>query len=237
MINKLTPKSRWILIYTAIGLASPFSLLFPIAFQLRFLKKYNPFWFILDDSRKNPDGTLAEDYRIYLQQFREGKPLWVNSEIKQIIGVLSWHILRNRVWNLVDSFPVDNGNPTVGLQNIRITKLIKDDLKTYNGTKVVQDGPYVAAAALKFVGKPGDDPYQVNRGEIISIEHSIIGEGEIEYTTPSGWIGWRYTSCTLVRPWYLLGAKRWRTVFLGTNANRYSLKFKHTTVKPWGTWK
>src|SRR5210317_883179 len=186
------------------------------------MKKWNPLWFVLDDTIK-VNGEIATDYAIYLSGF---KYKW--------IGVLSWHILRNRVWNFVQLFKVKNGNPEVGNQDIIIIKLIKDNLHFSDGTKVKQNGPYMASAALKYVGTPGQDPWQVNRGDVISSKHSIIGEGEIEYLTADGFKGWRRTSCKLVRPWYLLGLKRWRTIFFGTNTERYAFKFKHQKDKPWG---
>lgn len=219
-LNKLEPKKRFYRVYTIIGLLTPFLVTFPIAFQLRFLGKWNPLWFVLDDSRKNPDGSLAEDYRIYLRKYKI-----------RALGVLMWHMWRNKVWNLVDSFKVDNGEPTVGNQNIAIIRVIADSLRDFNDRKIPSDGPWVAGAGLKYVGEPGDDPWQVNSGDEISKTHSIIGEAEFYYITPSGWKGWRKTSCKLKRVWWMLGAKRWVTVYRGSGASRYSFKQKYQKDK------
>lgn len=222
---KISAKQRWFLVYTLIGLATPFCILYPLANKLRFLGKLNPLWFVLDDTIKNKDGTLAEDYRIFIRDY---KKVWV--------GDWMWHINRNRVWNLVEMFKVPNGNPEVGNQKIVVTKLISDELVDGTGRKMKQDGPWAIGAGLKYVGQPGDDPYQVNRGDKISQTHSIFGEGEIEYKI-GDWEGWRYTSCLLVRAWWTLGIKEmWRTQYFGTNANRYAFKWKYQSQKPIVTW-
>lgn len=222
-ITKL--KLRFWAVYTVIGLAQPLALLFPIAWALRFLGKLNPLWIILDDSRLDESKAtgLAVDYEIYLDDFKYN---WV--------GVLAWHILRNRVWNLVELFslPPHEGR---GNQNIEILELIKDDLVDGYGNKIKQDGIWCHVAQLKYIGKKGQNPYQVNRGTIISKAHSTIGEGEIVYKDGS-FEGWRYTSCKIVKPWWLFGGKRWLNIFLGTNANRYSIIYKYKKVVEWGEW-
>ena len=227
--NKLNPKNRFYIVFTMYVLVQILAFitapLFPIYFQLRHLGKFNPFWVFLDDTRFNDNGSLAEDYRIYLRDFK-WKPL----------GVFMWHISRNRAWNFIELFPVDDGDPEFGLQDIEITNLIDDSLTKYNGDPLMQDGPYPVGAGLKYVGEPGDDPWQVNRGDIISKKHSIIGSGEIEYKTNSGWTGWRKTSCNLENVWWMFGAKRWVTRFRGMNANRHSFKQKYQKDKPWGLW-
>lgn len=216
-------KTRWRLAFSVIGIAQPLAALFPVAWVLRWLKGFNPLWIVLDDTRKNPDGTLAEDYRIYLKR------------IKKPWGVFTWHVFRNRVWNLVESFPVEDGSPSVGNQDIVITKVIKDNLYKKDGTKVPIGGPYVASAGLKFVGDPGDSPWQVNDGEVISEEHSILGEAEF-YFTAGGKEYWRKTSCKVERVWWKFGKKNWVTRFRGTNSSRHSFKQKYQSLKPWGKW-
>lgn len=228
-IEGLSPKKRfnrvmtyWFSAQVIAFLTAP---LFPIYFQFRKFGKSNPFWFLLDDSRLKEDGSHAEDYRIYLREFK----------IKSW-GVFCWHIFRNRAWNFIESFPVDNGSPTVGNQEILITHAVVDNLRDFNYRKIVSDGPYAAGAGLKYVGKPGDDPWQVNRGDEISVTHSIIGEAEFEYMTKNGWKGWRKTSCQFKRVWWMLGAKRWVTVYRGMNSQRYSFKQKYSKDKPKVTW-
>ena len=216
----MSPKLKFYLVYFVIGIAQPLALLFPLAWTLKFLGGYNPLWFVLDDTRKKEDGTLSEDYRIYLKRFR-----W------KWLGVLAWHTTRNRVWNFTELFKVKNGNPERGNQKIFVYKWIKDDLKDFNGNKVIQDGAWAAGAGLKYIGDPGDDPYQINSGDEISKKYSIIGEGEIYYYADN-WKGWRKTSCKLKRIWWLFGAKRWVTSYRGMNANRYAFKQKYQKDKP-----
>jgi hypothetical protein len=214
-MKKLTKlKIKFWAIYTVIGIAQPLALLFPLAWPLRFLKKWNPLWFVLDDTRIG-----AEDYRVYLNDFKF-KPL----------GVLSWHVFRNRVWNfteLVGSVPRFEGP---GNQNIEIIEMITDNLTDGNGNKLKQDGPWVMSAGLKYIGDPGEDPWQINRGEIISKRHSIIGEGEIIYKEGSNEF-WRYSSCKLIKPWWSKN-KKWRTIFLGCNSKRYAFNYKFQKNSP-----
>lgn len=229
----MTPRQKWTLVFIVIGVGHIFILLFPIAWVVSGFGSWSikywllyPLWLSMDDTRldKNRPSGLAVDYEVYLDNYRFR---W--------IGVLIWHIRRNTVWNLVELFQPPKQEVRNGNQDIVITKMIHDNLTNGEGTDIVQDGPYAAGAGLKFVGKSGQDPWQVNTGDIISSKHTIIGEGEFEYLI-GDWQGWRYTRCRIVSPWWFFGAERWRTTYKGTNANRYSLKWKHQKLKPWGNW-
>jgi hypothetical protein len=208
-----------------IGVAQIFAVLFPIAWLFRDLGKFNPLWFVLDDSRLNNDGTLSEDYRIYLEGY-EWRPL----------GVFAWHVFRNRVWNFKELFKVKNGNPEEGNQDLALVHFIEDSLQDFNGRKIPQDGIWQASAGLKFIGEPGDDPWQVFRGDTISKTHSIIGRGEIYYITKDGYQGWRKTSCELKKVWWMFGAERWVTTYRGTNSFRYTFTQKYQKDRPKAEW-
>jgi len=237
-------KTKWKWTFALIGLGNVLTVLFPVAWVLSGFGNWNikwlyPFWLSLDDTRldKSKESGLADDYEIYLDRYKF-KPL----------GVFMWHIARNRVWNLVESFNIPNQEEDllVGNQNIVVTKWISDELTDGNpgnddpdsifyGKKIVQDGPWAAGAGLKFVGKPGENKWQVNSGDIIAKSTSIIGRGEIEYLVGT-WEGWRKTSCRKVKPWWLFGGERWRTYYRGFNAHRPAWKWKHQKIKPWGEW-
>ena len=225
-------KTKWKLVYTTIGIGHVFVLLFPAAWVVSGFGNWNikwlfPLWLSMDDTRldKTRESGLAVDYEIFLDNYKF-RP-W---------GVFLWHVSRNITWNLVELFKVPKQHAQGRSQDIKVTKWITDNLEDGNGNKIVQDGPWAAGAGLKFVGKLGQDPWQVNTGEIISKKHSIIGPGEIEYESTDGWKGWRFTRCRKVKPWWLFGGERWRTTFRGMNANRYALKWKHQKISPWGTW-
>lgn len=237
----MNPKIKFYLVYTMIGLAQPFAILFPVAWLLRSLGKWNPLWFVLDDSRLEKDGSLADDYAIHLNYFTQLRT--INFKIFKIkfrlprwLAVLNWHIFRNRVWNFTELFKVPNGviPPQTGNQHIVIDKYISNLLFTGEGKHVMQDGYYAAGAGLKYVGKEGENPWQVNKGTIISGAHSILGEGEIYFTTylPNGkeFKGWRKTSCKIERIWWMFGAKRYVTIYRGMNASRYAVKQKYQKV-------
>jgi len=220
-------KNKWRLVYSVITLGHIFYPLVFIALPLRFLGKWGgPLWLTLDDNRfdKSRESGLAEDYEIFLDNYKF-RPL----------GVFIWHVSRNAMWNLKELFKVPNQRMTIGNQDIKVTKWIKDDLYTGEMNAVRQDGPYAVGAGLKYIGKPGQNPWQVNSGDTFSRVHSTLGEGEIEYEIGS-WKGWRKTSCLYVRPWYLFGFKRWRTIYYGMNSSRYVFKWKHQKNKPWGIW-
>lgn len=226
-------KNKWRRMYALIGIGQLLAVFFPVAWIVsgfgnwRISKWLYPLWASMDDSRLNKDRSsgLADDYEIYLERFKF-KP-W---------GVLKWHIDRNRVWNLVDSFNIPRQNDLlVGNQNIQVTKWHVDALEDGYGKKIVQDGPWAAGAGLKYVGKPGQAKWQVNSGDIIAKSTSIVGIGEIEYLI-GDWEGWRKTSCRKVKPWWLFGGERWRTYYRGFNASRPAWKWKHQKVVPWGEW-
>jgi hypothetical protein len=240
----MTVKNRWRLAMVLGNGANIFLPLFPVAWIIsgfgtwKLPKWLFPLWVTMDDSRldKERSNGLAADYDIYLSGFKI-KPL----------GVLLWHISRNRVWNVWSLFPVpdqhkynEKGQPIMN-QDIIVTEMIDDNLYRFNingeKIKVRQDGRWAAGAGLKFVGTPDQYPdrYQINRGDTIAKETSIFGSGEMHYRIGS-WHGWRKTSCEIVKVWWLFGALRWRTIYFGFNANRPSFKYKHQKLAPMGTW-
>ena len=232
---------RYVGVYTIIVPSHILLLLFPLAWILSGFGKWNikwlfPLWLTLDDTRKDPsrESGLAVDYEIYLKDYK-----W------RWWGVLLWHVKRNQMWNLIEMFKIPKYQGSDGNQRIEILHHYEDRLyrtdKNGNVFMLKQDNKWVIGGALKYVPKnANDDPYQVNRGSIISYITSILGVGYILYkvidpivpTEP--WVSFRYTSCTKVKHWIHFGGERWLTKFFGSNGNRFSLKWKYQKVVPWG---
>lgn len=238
---KRRPKTRFWLVFLMIGIVQLFSytVIIPVlALLFRWLGKFNPFWFWLDDTRKNKDGSLASDYAIHLDHY---KPFW------RWWGVLTWHANRNKAWNFVELF---SRQPWTYPGN-QFIAVIKQYGRLYhlgpgaNGNvwevDLKADGPWVISAGLKYVGKPGQDPWQVNRGTIISGWYSIFGNHEMTFHEPwrdgGAVLYWRKTSCRWIPPKKVFGITlpftgKYRTLFLGQNGSRYAFKWKHQDDDP-----
>ena len=226
--------NRYALVYLVLFPAQILCLLFPIAWLLRGLGKWNPFWIVMDDTRfeisdKNiEDGffnVYANDYWVYIQDRNR------TEETFKI--AIEWHIRRNRVWNLQEIFSVPKTDFKLGNNDIHVTDFEIDNLYKNNKekTRVIQDGIWVSSAGLKYIPKrPEDDPYQVNSGDIISIKTSILGTGYIWYTV-GRWFSFRYSQCRIVK--YPFIKPYYRTVRFGTNGSRYQFTLKHQNIKPW----
>jgi len=222
---------RWLNTYVLYGLAHILIPFYPIAYATR-NTGLRLFSWLLDDGRYNKDGTLAKDYKIWLTLKGYTKETWWSA--------LRWHLGRNRLYNLLETFVVLNGNPVYGNQDIQIIETIIDKLykNDEHYTHVNQDGEYVASAGLKFIGKAGQDPYQVNQGDIISIKTSILGTGFIWYRVTYNkngkvhyWYSFRYSQCKIVK--YPIFGSYYRTLRAGTNSARNTLTIKHQQIKEW----
>lgn len=223
---------RWLNTFVLYGLAHILIPFYPIAYATR-NTDLRLFSWLLDDGRFNSDGSLAKDYKIWLALKGYTKETWWSA--------LRWHLGRNRLYNLLESFKVYNGDPLMGNQFITVIEFVINNLykNDENHTFVNQDGAYVATAGLKFIGKPGQDPYQVNQGEIISIKTSILGTGfiwyKVEYKDKNGKIRFvnyfRYSQCKIVK--YPLFGSYYRTLKFGTNSARNTFTIKHQRIKTW----
>ena len=198
------------------------------------IKKFNPFWFWLDDTRfdRSIISGYAKDYQVTLEQ------RGLTEENFKV--AYYWHVARNRMWNLKQLFKLPNHllynseGKLIGDNNIEVIDYRIDNLHKYDGTPVHQNENWVAMARLKYKGQPGQDPYQVNRGNEISKEYSILGTGYIIHRVGK-WIGWRYSQCKLVE-YKIFGKVIWkgyRTIAIGSNGYRYVDTIKHQGIKPW----
>jgi len=226
--------TRWLGLFILIMTAQPLALLFPIAWVLKGLgKKALLFWWVMDDSRFDEKGWngYANDYWIFIQDRKKTK--------ETFLIALSWHIGRNRVYNLVNLFKVPNSErfnsdgKLIGNNFIRDVEYISDNLhkNDKDKTKMIQDGNWVVMAGLKYIpARKEDDIYQANAGEILSIKTSIIGDGGIWYGVVN-WHSFRWSYCKEVK--HLFFWKRWRTIKIGTNSNRPVIVIKHQKIKQW----
>lgn len=233
---------RWLntfILYILAHILIPF---YPIAYATR-KSKYRLFSWLLDDGRFNLKVELtntgveiikyAKDYRIWLTLKGYTEETWMSA--------FRWHIGRNRLYNLLEKFIVYNGKPLVGNQFITVIENTIDNLykNDKNKTPIAQDGIYVATAGLKYIGKKGQDLFQVNQGEIISIKTSILGTGliwyRVEYKDKNGKIKYinyfRYSQCKIVK--YPLFGSYYRTLKFGTNSSRNTFTVKHQLLKTW----
>lgn len=222
---------RWANTYVVMFLAHFLIPLYPIAYATRNNKRRILSW-LLDDGRY--DGlNYAKDYKAWLVlKGYHGETWW---------SAFRWHVERNRLYNLLESFRVYNGDPLIGNQFITVIETVIDKLykNDKNFTHIAQDGIYVASAGLKYIGSHDLDPWQINQGEIISIKTSILGTGfiwfRVEYKDKNGKIKFinyfRYSQCKIVK--YPLFGSYYRTLRAGTNSARNSLTMKHQKIKPW----
>lgn len=223
---------KWLNTYIAMGLAHFLLPFYPLAYWTR-NNELRLFSWLLDDGRYNKDGTLAKDYKVWLELNGYTEETWMSA--------FRWHLGRNRLYNLLESFKIYNGDPLIGNQFITIIEIVIDNLykNDKDKTPLKQDGKYVISAGLKFIGKVGQDPYQVNQGDIISITTSVLGTGliwyRVEYRDRNDKIKYvnyfRYSQCKVVK--YPIFGSYYRTLRFGTNSARNTFTVKHQKVKPW----
>jgi len=217
-------------------------LMFNFAWLFRHKGKDSWFWIWMDDEREAKEGW-APDYSSYIIE-KGGNP---NSKKENFWIAWNWHT-RNSVWNfkrskfLVDSTPAEVGNNNID----RVTTVIDDlwkinheftlNLSSYK-TKLSQDGIWVVDSGLKYIPKfPWEDKWQVNKGDFISYETSIIGTGYIWfYAKGKNKLMFRYSQTKIV-DYKILGIRiwrGWRTFKVGYGTLSYVLTLKHQKIKPW----
>jgi len=195
------------------------------------------FWWWMDDERLESDGSWAPDYSSYILR-KGGNP----NAIKENWWIAwNWHT-RNSVWNLkrlkflVDSTPAETGN-----NNIERADVTNDNLFKLNRdgsvTELAQDGNWEITAGLKFIPKfPWENKWQVNQGDEISYETSILGKGMMWfYAKGKNKLMFRYSECITVT-YKIFGIKIWqgyRTFKTGYGGKSYVLTIKHQKIKPW----
>jgi hypothetical protein len=227
--------SKWIggsLLVGAFGFLTSW-LMFSFAWLDRKKGKDSIFWWWMDDERYNPDGSYSSDYKAYLVRFGvEEENWWV---------AWNWHT-RNAVWNLKRSKYLVGSTPAeVGNNNIDVVDITTDNL--YRGYEdgsrlhLVQDGIWIATAGLKYIPKfEWQDKWQVNQGDVLSHETSILGEGMMWFRPKDKTeLHFRYSNCKVIE-YKILGIRiwrGWRTVKLGYGNKSYVMTIKHQSISRW----
>lgn len=192
-MKKVIAFVRWFFVIVPIGLLGLLTswLLYP----LWDLSHWKVFWLWGDNGKIKEDGSFAEDYRIYL---KGEETFWKKYK---------WHVFRNRTRNLIDLV-----KPAQGIEVI-------EEVVTYNLFRnyhaLVPGGEF---AGLKYVAKKGEDPWQVNSGDVIDFKYSIIGKSFIYYSIGKK-LYFRFSYCDI-------HFNRWFTIKAGTNKDRFVLTFK-----------
>lgn len=194
----------------------------PIAIILDNWGKWNPLWFMMDDSRFIPDdfggGTfiLAEDYRTWLDgRLINFKTLWL------------WHN-RNRIWNFLSLFNKPSGDEY-------LVQLIKNDLTFRDQTIELSDDygfmRHDNFAGLKWITKSGDEGWQTHSGVKISYDYSIFGTMALYYRIGET-LYYKYSRCVVLFkvwkwiPFGIGGKDIWLTIKYHANNELGTIHFK-----------
>lgn len=197
---------KWLLAVIPIGLfgyATQWIMFFPayLTRNIPILKWV--FWIWLDDSRIG-----ASDYAVVLNGRKE--TLWI---------AYKWHN-RNRVWNLVTLFMPKKGYRF-------IVENVIDELYM-GGKKISQHNTWIPMARVKY-WKNGVEGSQINKGDFVSGNHSILGTGFV-WEEMNDKLIFRYSFCGKKK--YFFFWERYRVIQLGMNDKRAIFNYKHHKVKP-----
>ncbi len=209
-MQKLVAYIKWFVIEIPLGI---FGLITsPIFYPLWELTHWKIFWIWDDATRFRSDGKPAGDYQVYLDKYSNGvETFWVKYR---------WHVLRNRIWNLIDLIAKSKTGDGSGITN----KEFVIDNMTIDGKKVQDGGRWPMTCGLKYKVKEGQDPWQGWVGDVIDLKYSIIGEGMMWFKQ-DGVLSFRYSHCK-IKP-YLFFWKRWRTFKISIVKNNTTLSFKY----------
>lgn len=179
--------------------------MFPIAYYLRDVDivRNKLLWIYYDDE----DGIYGTDW------WREANNYVINSDVAwfdRFACAYQWCALRNPAWNLQSIL-----KPKQGLK-----KYIS--LKGSHSKNGNYDISIFDMCVLKYVSK--DYTYQDNKGEYLSLVHSIIGSMFVWYEIDKT-LYWRYSYAKKG----LFGL--WYEIQLGTNDRRFTFRLKIKRVK------
>jgi len=198
-MRKIISILRWIavMLISLLGFVTA-PIIFPIAYLLRNVKLFRNhlLWYYYDD----------EDTIFGTEWFRKSKGL----KDKGFKTAYLWSAIRNPAWNLQASLQPEQS--TIWVYSS------KGMLNKYGKIQKVTE-----MAVLKYVNIDGI--YSDNKGEFLSLQHSILGSMFLWYEV-SRKLYWRYSYAKNVYKDY------WVEIQLGTNDRRYTwrLKIKKTKI-------
>lgn len=194
---KLFAYTRWALYMVLAGVGFITApVMYPIAYLLHKLTGSKILWFY-HDSEDNDGCSDAVEW------FNKGKcNFWVKYK---------WSAIRNPAWNLHAKLKPKKGVKKRVSSKGWLSKNGNEDISIFN------------FAVLKYVDKDGN--YQDNKGEFLSMKHSIIGRMFVWYKIGKT-LYWRFSSAG--KKWGF-----WYEIQAGTSDVRYLLRFKVKRTKVW----
>jgi len=214
-MKKLLSYLRWfcVAILLQIGLIPLAYIVYPISYIFRVgvrrwwiigntLQKILvfPLWIFLDDDLwTKTGGDIGEEWWLKLHNIDEDSlTKWEEFKL-----AYKWCVRRNPAWNQYVLFNIEDRSKVILESRGRLVK----DLKEVSIDNL---------AVLKYVNAKGE--YSDNKGQYLSLKHSIIGESKIWYKIGDV-LYWRYSLARQV-------GRFWIEIQAGTNIYRYTLRFK-----------
>jgi len=182
-------------------ITAPF--VYPLAYLWqKYIGKFNPFWFWLDDEIQG-----SKDWLIYC-----------NGDITNFKYLYFWHSFRNSMWNLKELIKPENARLHCVWNKEEIVEVKKDNLMR-DGEKVSIYENCIEMACFKWIDKWNNEGWQVNRGVKISKKYSTIGTSELWYKANNK-LYYRYSTA---REYKIFGKLFYFTFVMGASEKRYLL--------------
>ena len=211
--KKIVSHLKWFFAVIPVGLfgliTSPFMVIPALLF--RFLGKYNPFWFWLDDEILY--NSTNADWKIY-------------RDSKGIFAWYKWHSFRNTVWNLKNKIKPESARLNCEFNNEKIAEIRVDNLWR-NGNPVSITGNCLEMANYKWIDKNGVEGWQVFSGDYVSKKYSTIGKSILWYYA-NGKLYYRHS---IAKEITLFGKIYYYEFRMGASEKRYLLTLKLTPYK------
>jgi hypothetical protein len=182
-MKKLLVVLKWFTLTVPLGLFGMITA--PIMYPIYDFTKWKWLWIYDDTNRIYPDGTLQEDYRIFL--IRK-----TGSENETFRARYLWHGFRNTIWNL----RVWMGEKQIGDGSGMVDREYVIDNMLLDGKAVSDGGKWAMVCGLKWKVGPGEDPWQGWTGDTIDFRYSILGQS-LMWFKQDGILSFRYSYCKL----------------------------------------
>lgn len=159
-----------------------------------------PLWIFLDDEVVKLAG---DDYGEQWWKEVNNIKVWELNYWQRFVVAYRWGVIRNPAWNQYSLI-----KPKQGVKQLLSQK-----------GELIKDGESLSLlnfAVLKYVNRFGQ--YTDNQGEYLSLKYSIVGKSKVWYEIGKT-LYWRYS---LAKQY----GNYWIELQLGTNDNRYTVRFK-----------